>query len=58
MKRTLPDLGTYSDEDTKAIAVLALAQLTLDMRVKAVLEAFDGEERGELACWLDKGEDD
>jgi hypothetical protein len=47
------DYGRLTQEETAEIAVEALAELTLNQRVQAVLKAFDQEERDELASWLD-----
>lgn len=59
MTKRLPELGDYSEAETSQLAVHALNELSLDARIKAVLEAFDDEEREELATRLDEveGED-
>lgn len=47
------DYGRLTQEETAEMAVEALAELTLDNRVQAVLKAFDSDEKDELANWLD-----
>lgn len=53
----LPDLGTYTQDETRQLAIDALTNLRLDQKVKAVLEAFSKEERGELLAWLDEADE-
>jgi hypothetical protein len=48
-----PDIGHLTQDQTAALAIECLGLLTLAQRVQAVLKAFDDEERGELAAWLD-----
>jgi acylphosphatase len=47
------DFGRLTQDETAELAIEALIELTLDNRVQAVLKAFDGDERDELANWLD-----
>jgi hypothetical protein len=47
------DFGRLTQDETAELAIEALAELTLDNRVQAVLKAFDRDERDELANWLD-----
>lgn len=48
------DVGRLTEKETIQIAIECLDALTLDMRIKAVLEVFaEGVEREELAAWLE-----
>lgn len=52
------DFGKLTEEETAALAGEALAELTLEARVKAVLAAFaKGDERDELMSHLDEAEE-
>lgn len=57
MAKPLPDLGAYNEEETLALAVHALSELTPAKRREAVFKSFDSEGRDELAAWLDNGEE-
>jgi hypothetical protein len=52
-----PDIGHLTQDQTAALAIECLGLLALAQRVQAVLKAFDDEERGELAAWLDDDSD-
>jgi hypothetical protein len=54
---TLPriDFGSLTEEQTKQVAFDAMHQLSLDERIKAVLEIFqDADDRAELLAWLEE----
>ena len=53
MSKPNVDFGRLTQDETAELAIEALAELTLDNRVQAVLKAFDRDERDELANWLD-----
>ena len=53
MSKPNVDFGRLTQEETAELALEALAELTLDNRVQAVLKAFDKDGRDELANWLD-----
>lgn len=58
MAKKLPELGNYTEQETSELAVHALAELSLAARVKAVLEAFNEEERQELVSHIDDPDED
>ena len=56
MAKRLPDLGSYTTEETIELALHVLAELSSDQKMELVLQAFpDRSDREELAAQLTEG---